>query len=299
MLNYSILGGTSGALLNTPAYVCIGHYFERRRGFATGIASTAGSIGGVVIPVMLQTLLPQVGFAWSCRILGFLLLALAIPANLFLRARLPPSGDKVGLWPSLTPLKDLRIALCTAGIFLMEWGLFVPVAYISSYASLHVASKPSLSFTVVALLNTGSFFGRWLPGLLADRLGRFNVIVTTILLCALSVLCIWLSAGDSEAALIAFAVVFGFASGSNLGLIPVCLGQLCEIENYGRCFGTAFFVASFGTLTSVPIAGQLVSAAGGAYWGLIVFAGVSYVAALCCYIASRVLSAGWNLMTKF
>lgn len=53
------------------------------------------------------------------------------------------------------------------------------------------------------------------------------------------------------------------------------------------------------TLTSIPIGGQLLNATGGDYWGLIAFAGISYVGALACYVASRVVSVGWNPKTFF
>ncbi|KAI9846957.1 MAG: hypothetical protein M1837_003313 [Sclerophora amabilis] len=245
MLDYAVLGGIGGALLNTPAYASIGHFFKRRRGLATGIACTSGSIGGIVIPVMLQSLLPKIGFAWSTRVLGFLLLMLAVPANLFIAKRLPGSKKVVSVIPDLTAFKDPSFALCTAGVFLMEWGLFVPLTYISSYVTTH-GQDASFGFTVVALLNVGSFFGRWIPGLLADRFGRFNVIIVTISLCAITVLGLWLPAANSTAVVIAFAITFGFASGSNLGLIPVCLSQLCRVEDYGRYFSTSYLFVSFG-----------------------------------------------------
>ncbi|KAB8336703.1 hypothetical protein FH972_021013 [Carpinus fangiana] len=285
MLAYAVLGGVGGALLMTPAFAAVGHFFKRRRGLATGLANTSGSIGGVVIPLMLRSLLPKIGFAWSVRALGLLLLVLAVPANLFIRSRLRPVKQSLGIFPDLTALKDTRFALCAAGMFLMEWGLFVPLTYISSYATSH-GQDASFSFTIVALLNAGSFFGRWIPGLLADRWGRFNVIILTILLCAITVFGLWLPAGNSTALLIVFAVAFGFASGSNLGLIPVCLSQLCPVSEYGRYFSTSYFITSFG----IPIAGQILIANNGEYWGLIAFAGLSYVAAMLLYTASRIVA---------
>lgn len=297
MLCYGVLGGAGNAMLSAPSYAAISHFFDRRRGFATGISCTAGSIGGIVMPLMLRSLLPKIGFAWSVRVIGFMLLALTVPANLFIRKRLPASGKRLTLLPDLSSLKDAKFAICVCGMFLMEWGLCVPIAYISLYVDDKFDSQ-SLAFTVLALLNAGSFFGRFIPGYLADRFGRFNVIIVTIALCAATQLAIWLPAGSSEATIIVFAILFGFVSGSNLGLIPVCLSQLCEVQDYGRAFSAAYFVISFGTLTSVPIGGQILEI-GGDYWAVITFAGVSYIAALVCYIITRVLAVGWNPKTFF
>lgn len=358
LLCYSVLGGLGGALLNTPAYACIAHFFNVRRGLATGIASTSGGIGGIAFPILLQQLLPRVGFAWSTRILGFILLGLSVPANLWLRTRLPLPGvndcepedgaapDAVpdvtaedptlandgtassvhtgvtgrsglsrvistgtrasrrralpSVWPDFTIFRDRSYAAATLGIFFMEWGIFVPLTFIVSYATAH-QQNTNQAYTLLSLLNAGSVLGRFLPGLLADKLGRFNVIIVTIGLSSAVVLGVWLPAADSRATLIAFAVLFGFASGSNLGLIAVCLGQLCEPSQYGRFYSTAMMVASFGTLSSVPIGGAILGdgMTQGRWMGLIVFSGVSYMIALACYMAARIMAVGWSPKVKF
>lgn len=306
------MGGLGGALLNSPAYGTIAHFFNERRGFATGIATTAGGIGGIVFPIMLQKLLPRLGFAWSTRILGFILLGVAVPSNLWIRTRLPPRKHinnpiehhswrtKIAsVLPDFRVFRDKRFALAATGIFFMEWGLFIPITFIVSYAAAHGKNATS-SYTLLSLLNAGSVGGRFLPGLMADRFGRFNVIIVTISLCCASVLGLWLPAGHSESLIIAFAVIFGFASGSNLGLVPVCLGQLCDSRDYARYISTANFLASFGTLSSVPIGGALLGDGGREGWlALILFSGLSYSVALLCYGSARVLAVGWNLRTVF
>ncbi|KUI55820.1 putative transporter MCH4 [Cytospora mali] len=312
LLTYSIMGGLGGALLNSPAYGTIAHFFNVRRGFATGIASTAGGIGGIIFPVMLQKLLPQLGFAWSTRILGFILLAVAVPANLWIRTRLPPRKTPIGaagdcrwwskfarVMPDFRVFRDKRFALAAVGIFFMEWGLFIPLTFIVSYAAANGQDATS-SYTLLSLLNAGSVLGRFLPGVMADRFGRFNVIILTITLCCATVLGLWLPAGDSQAMIISFAVIFGFASGSNLGLVPVCLGQLCDSRDYARYLSTANFLASFGTLSSVPIGGALLGDGGDTGWmSVILFSGVSYAMALVCYGSARVLAVGWGIRTIF
>ena len=140
-------------------------------------------------------------------------------------------------------------------------------------------------------LNAASVAGRVIPGLLADCCGRFNVIVITITLCVATALGIWLPADQREPILMAYAVLFGFASGSNLGLIPVCLGQLCDVQHCGRYYSTAMMVASLGTLSSVPLGGALLGircGVGGAvssmgWMALILLLGLSYALALVCY----------------
>jgi MFS family permease len=234
------------------------------------------------------------------------MLGLAIPSNLFIKTRLTPPRGRDGrakvqsVWPDFSVFRDARFAFASLGIFFMEWGLFVPLTYIVSYAAAH-GQDATQSYLLLSYLNAGSVLGRVLPGFLADRFGRFNVIVVTIALCAATVLALWLPAGTSEAVLVAFAVLFGFASGSNIGLVPVCLGQLCDHRRYGRLYSTAMMVASFGTLSSVPIGGAILDSASGeeGWRNLILFTGVAYLVALVCYTVARVLAAGWNPRTVF
>jgi MFS family permease len=301
LLSYSVVGGLGGALLNSPSYASIAHWFDVRRGLATGCAMTAGSIGGIIFPIVLQKLLPTIGFAWTTRILGFIILGLTVPATLFMRSRLPRQNKVTSVWPDLGIFRDLKFTFAAFGIFFMEWGLFVPLTYIVSYAGRYSGDANS-SYTLISILNAGSLLGRFLPGLLADKIGRFNVMLLTLGLCILSAFALWLPAGDSQAMIIAFAVVFGFGSGSNLGLTPVCVGQLCDPRDYGRFISTAFMVASFGTLSSLPIAGALLEAGGNgdAGWtALIVFDGLSYVLALACFLAARVMAVGWNVKSVY
>lgn len=306
ILTYSVLGGLGGALLNAPAYGAIAHFFNVRRGLATGIATTSGGIGGIVFPLILQQMLPKLGFAWSCRILALIMLGLAIPANLFIKTRLPPARDADGnvrvgsVWPDLAIFRDSRFAFASLGIFFMEWGLFVPLTFIISYAAQHGQDTTS-SYVLLSYLNAGSVVGRVLPGFLADKFGRFNLVIVTIALCVVTLLALWLPAGRSQPLLIAYSVTFGFASGSNLGLVPVCLGQLCDSRQYGRYFSTAMMVASFGTLSSVPIGGALLDVGTGetGWMAVILFAGVSYAIALACYMTARVLAVGWDPRTIF
>ncbi|KAJ5649179.1 uncharacterized protein N7484_002902 [Penicillium longicatenatum] len=48
MLVFGVLGGVSVSLAFNPAISIVAHYFRRRRGLATGVASSGASCGGVV-----------------------------------------------------------------------------------------------------------------------------------------------------------------------------------------------------------------------------------------------------------
>ncbi|KAK4996975.1 hypothetical protein LTR66_003521 [Elasticomyces elasticus] len=312
LIVFGILGGTGTSLIFTPAISSIGHFFLAKRANATGIAAAGGSIGGIFMPLMLQSLFPRVGWAWTTRILGFVFVVLLVLANLLIRSRLPgkPGGSVL---PDFKIFRDPAFALTTAGVFFLEWGLFVPITYLTSYALSSRAMSSTFAYQLIAIFNTGSTLGRWAPGYMADRLGRFNTMVLTVVLCAVSTLALWLPAAflsdtasrHSEPSsavfglVVTYSLLFGFASGSNISLTPVCIGQLCDTEEYGRYYATCYTIVSFGTLTGIPIAGSLLTTSNGAYWGVALFTGLCYLGALVAFVTVRVMKAGWSMKTVF
>lgn len=275
-------------------------------GSATGLAATGGSIGGIIFPLMLQSLVPKIGFAWSTRCVALIFLVLLIPTNLLIRSRPPhrnspvynPQAASSSILPDFRIFHSIPFALTTCGVFFTEWGLFIPLSYLTSYSISH-GIPTTLSYQILAILNVGSVFGRWLPGYVADKVGRFNAMILTVLLCLLSTLCIWLPAGDSLPAIIVYAVIFGFASGSNISLTPVCVGQLCKTEQYGRYYATCYTIVSIGSLTGIPIAGSILTICDGNYWGLITFTGCCYAAGLISFVWARVLQVGWKISAVY
>ena len=295
-----MVGGLGTSLISSPAIASIGHFFRDRRGFATGIAMCGGSLGGIIFPILLSSLFASVGFSWATRALGFVFLLLLAMANLFVRTRLPARPFQVkDVLPELEIFQNATFMIMTIAIFLIEWGLFVPLTYLSSFAlSRHV--DENLSYQLLAILNAGSFFGRWAPGILADRIGRFNTMIIMISLCLLTSLCFWLPAAliskrtEEEALLVVFSLLFGFASGSNISLGPVCAGQLCPTEKYGRYFATCYTFVGVGTLVGIPIAGEILQRNGGQYTGLVIFTAACYAAGMLFFVWARIRVVGWG-----
>ncbi|KAJ4298558.1 hypothetical protein N0V88_003588 [Collariella sp. IMI 366227] len=90
LASLGILSSLGTSLLFTPAISSITHFFHRRRGLATGVATTAGSLSGIIFPPLLESLFILVGWKWAMRALALLCLALTIAAAFLIRARLPP-----------------------------------------------------------------------------------------------------------------------------------------------------------------------------------------------------------------
>lgn len=290
LLSFGVLGGSSACLLFTPAVSAVGHWFCKRRALAIGLACTAGGLGGVIFPLLILYLAPVIGFPWTMRIVGFVCLVMNIIACLLLKKRLPHNKN-AGASIDLKALKDAKYALTTLAVFLVEFAVFIPYSFISLYA-IHAGVDQQKAYLISALVNVGAIPGRALPGYVADRFGVFNTMLATSLTCATIIFALWLTAGQNEAAITAFAVVFGFWSGTGISLTPVCVGAVCKIEDYGKRNGTTFSIASFAALIGIPAAGAVLEAAGGDYTGLIIFAGGLYLAAFTVFLVTRIV--GWG-----
>ncbi|KAI1345933.1 major facilitator superfamily domain-containing protein [Xylaria sp. FL0043] len=297
LLSFGVLGGISSSLLFNPSISAIGHWFYRKRALATGVACTAGGIGGVAFPLIILYVAPRLGFGWALRIVGFVCVGAGITASCLLRKRLPPN-KKAGASVDLKSLSEPRFASTALATFLIEFAVFIPYTYICSHA-IHAGLDKHTAYLLNVLLNVGAVPGRALPGYIADRFGSFNTMCVTALACVATILALWYTAGTNPAQVISFAPLFGFWSGAAISLTPVCIGQVCRTEDYGKRSGTAFFLASFGALVGIPIAGAILELHSGSYHGLIIFAGVLYVAALAAFIVARGLSTGWRLAVLF
>lgn len=146
MLTQGILTGLGNGIFFTPTLAMITTYFEKRRGIAVGLVTTGNSLGGAIYPVIARQLLPQVGFGWTARVLGFINLACLLVALAFLKPRLPPR--KSGPLVDVSALKDPVFLAFTFAIFFAMWANYYTFYYVSALLK---------SFSIVASFATVQF----------------------------------------------------------------------------------------------------------------------------------------------
>ncbi|KXH43714.1 riboflavin transporter MCH5 [Colletotrichum salicis] len=281
-LSLGVCGGISAAFLFNPALSAIGHWFCERRAFATGVACTAGGLGGISFSLIIQYLAPRIDFPWAMRIIALISTGSLIITNIFLRKRLPPKR-KAKVLIDFRLLRDLQFGVAVVAIFFVEFAVFIPYSYISSYA-IEKGLGLQKSFLLNVLLNAGAIPGRMLPGYIADRGGAFNTMCVTSLCCGVLILGLWLAAGDVDAKIMSFTTLFGFWSGAAISLSPVCISRVCKIEDYGKSTGMAYFIASFGALVGIPLAGFLLKTGSEPYRKLDLLRGGGVHGCICCIL---------------
>ncbi|KAF7551151.1 hypothetical protein G7046_g7794 [Stylonectria norvegica] len=290
ILSFGILCGFGSSLLFTPSIAAVGHYFKKRRGLATGIASTAGGVGGIVYPLLLTSLFDKIGYAWATRVVALISLICSLLGIAMIRSRLPPAKNATA-HPDFRIFRQIPFLLTTIGIFLLEFSLFIPLSYISTYA-LHQGFSQTFAYHLLPIMNAGSVLGRVLPGYYSDVIGPYNVSILAVLVSIVSCLCVWLPEGHTAVGIIVFTVIFGFSSGTGIAIAPVCIGQMCKTQEYGRYYATSYTVVSFACLIGIPIGGSIVQANNGEYWGLIIMTGTAYVGSLAAFFAAKVSLLG-------
>ncbi|ODH34120.1 hypothetical protein ACO22_03165 [Paracoccidioides brasiliensis] len=255
MLAQGVLGGISMGMTMAPSMAATPQYFSQKRGAAMGIAVAGSSIGGVIFPIALGRMFnsTSLSFGWSVRICGFLVLGILTPSCAAIRSRLPPRKKSFFLRSAFK--QPEYVAIITFS-FLMTLSVFSPIFFLPSYAVEHGMGKALASF-ILSMLNAASFFGRVLPGVLADRLGRFNVVIASGVSSGVLILC-WPKM-TSNASIIIFATLFGFCSGAIVSGMAVCLSTCArDPKNIGTYMGMGMGIVALAGLIGPPINGELV-----------------------------------------
>ncbi|KAI0081372.1 MFS general substrate transporter [Panus rudis PR-1116 ss-1] len=276
--------GIGCGMLFLPALSAQSHHWKNRRALAMGIVLTGSSIGGVIHPIMHNQLFHgKTGFAWGVRASAFMMGGLLVIANCLMSTRLPPKrhGPKAQLG---TILRDIPYMVVTIGTCCVCWGLYFPYFYLQLYVDLHGLST-TLAFYTIAILNAASVFGRTIPNLIADKYGQFNVFAPIAFMCGILVFAMF--GITNTAGVIVFSILYGFASGGFVSLVPPLLAVLAQdVTQIGIYMGVGFFIVGWAQLTGTPISGALL---GDTYvWHkAIIFSGVTMLVGTAFIIVSR------------
>ncbi|CRG87307.1 putative transporter MCH4 [Talaromyces islandicus] len=236
-----------------------GQWFRRRQALLVGISASGTSVGGVVFPLMIQSLLPKVDFRWTMIYVVFVILFLLLVAIFCVRApsTAPPAPqppDNNGQsW--LTVFKDYNLLLAIAGIAFLSGTFTLVVTFVVAVARLRGWND---QVNAIVCLNAASFLGRIIPGVIAEYIGRLNTMAIFSFLSTVLILGLWLPSSGVPAS-IAFSVTWGFASASVVSLGPAILFQLSRPQDGVRNLALLYCVQSIAALTASPTGGALLS----------------------------------------
>ncbi|KAG2733303.1 hypothetical protein G9P44_004293 [Scheffersomyces stipitis] len=323
ILSFGILTAIGTSIAMAPLIGVLSHWFLRRRGLACSIATIGGLVGASCFAVMLQNLYTQIGFKWAIRVLALICLFCMVIAIIFCQERRrPQTGRNEVTDPELNHeeqtskvsttrvrtvlqyfkgaldfsiLKDSRFVLLTLAVFLAEIISMTTLTYLSSY-SIANGVGVAQAYLMITVVNLCGIPSRLISGYLADKYGRFNVMIATSVMTTIVVFCLWLPAKGNIGILYTFGILFGVSTSAVISLIPACAGQICSAESFGKVYGTMYFFLGFLTILGMYFASLVISHGGTVnYRNFVLYEGALGVASIVLWIWARYASVGWRL----
>jgi len=290
LLCQGIASGLGCGGVFSPTHAILSHWFKKKRGLVLGYMAVGASVGGVVLPVAAQNLIPMVGFKWTMRIIGFILTAVLGVSNLTVRRRLPVTKVKGGLL-NLAAFKEAPYAIYCASSFFVFLGLYTFLIFANVSAE-KLTNNHHLAPYYVALANAGSLFGRWASGIISDRIGPLNVMIPFTLFSAAFTYG-W-PFTHTTGSLVVVTIIYGFCSGMYVSLMTNPIMNLGGEGDIGRRIGMYMSILAIGALCGPPISGAIETATG-SFKLVGVFAGTTVVIGVACMTVVKFLvSPKWN-----
>ena len=256
--------------------VLVARWFEARRGRAMGYVYLGLGLGGVISPLLVNSLLRNFGWRRGLEFLGALIMAVLIPVGIAVTRSTPAD---LGLVPDRADARPLtnhdgssapaaRIQLQSATRSVNFWLILVGSTFVVGAIGAVIqhlmlflkdqgysAATASRFFTALLASSLG---GRVLVGYLADRLDKKNTMALFYGLLSLSILL--LSFADHPAMVGAFVILFGFSMGADYMLIPLVTAECFGTASLGKILALIIMGYSLGQWGAPWIAGRVFDA---------------------------------------
>jgi MFS family permease len=279
-----------------PSLSLVSTYFARNRSVALAILASGSATGGLVYPTIARQLLPRIGFPWTVRVMGFIMLAIGSLYCSLLKPRLPPR--KSGPIVDLSAFKEPPYSIFLLGVFLICLGQYFAFYYISSFATNILGLPYGTAINVLLVLNGIGVLGRLVPSYFADKyFGCYNMLVPFCFTSAF-ILFLW-PLVKSSGGLYAWAVTYGFFAAGFQGMFPAVLTSLTkDMSRVGTRNGMGLGIAGLGTLIGPPITGALIQSNGGNYLIAQMFGGAAVLLGSICLVFGRISITGKKLKMR-
>lgn len=257
---FNALGYVCGGPL--PVQVLLTRWFDKSRGKAMGIAYLGIGLGGAAVPWISRSLVDHFGWHSALRILGILIVVIALPAAFL--AKEPPRRERD---PAVAATLNAHRAFRTLPFYVLTVGSMLSVAAVSgTQQNLKLFLSLDLHFTqgeaarILSLVLAFSIAGRLLMGWLADRFAKKNVMLLIYLLVACAIPLLF--AGPSRSAVYAFGLVFGIGLGGDYMIVPLVTAEIFGVQQLGLLLGVILTANGVAEAAAPWLVGHLRDATG-------------------------------------
>jgi MFS family permease len=231
---FNALGYVLGGPL--PNQVLLSRWFDRARGKAMGTAYLGIGVGGALVPVLAFALTQAYGWRGALRILGVLMILVALPAAWFVRE--PASASRA----AAAATQSLAGLLSRPAFYLLMLGSMASIGAVGGtiqnlalYLRLDRRFPQGTIDTTLSLILVGSLIGRIGMGWLADRWPKKRVMLLIYLIVAAAIPPLFYA--STPAALGVCAFLFGIGLGGDYMIIPLMAAELYGVAILGRVMG--------------------------------------------------------------
>ena len=232
---FNALGYVFGGPL--PNQVLLSRWFDKARGRAMGIAYLGIGVGGALVPLLAYSLTQAYEWRGALRILGMLMIVIALPMAYFVRE---PMRAAAGAAALSTPL--LKNIVSRPAFYFLTLGSMASIGAVGGtiqnlalYLSLDRKLPQVEIDTTLSIILAGSVIGRLTMGWLADRLPKKHVMFLIYAIVALSIP--MLVYAPTPASLKICAFLFGVGLGGDYMIIPLMAAELYGVAILGRVMG--------------------------------------------------------------
>lgn len=255
-ISYSLLLALGTGAIFTVVNSTVSRWFDKRRGFALGIASSGGAVGTVVMAPFATYLISN--FDWRTAFIVLGLIAWLIVASMSMLLRKDPSDIRLlhdGVKPEATKIKlqnnenstqPTDLSLSEASKTSNFWFLVIiwlllslSVHLILTHAVPHAIDlgiSPIDAAVILSLIGLAAVSGRVVAGMVSDSIGRKAPAITCALLQVGALM--WLIWIRDLWMFYLFAVVFGFSWGGVGSQVTVLISDIFGVRNIGAIMGT-------------------------------------------------------------
>ncbi len=265
--------------------------FDRRLGFALGLALLGVGLGGAVLPPLADFLVREVGWRGAYLALGGLTFVITLPAALLATRNVTrPVRNRAGSTPSIGAMLGTRAYLLMAGVFVLLGTVSVGVLANVVPMMVDRGFTPSAAARIAGLSGLFVVIARGGLGWLLDRVhAPYVLAVVAAIAGAVPLL---LAYGEGPATGYIAAILLGSAIGAEVDFVSFLVRRYFDQSVFGRLYGIAFGLYILGTGFGPVLLGASFDRLGGYRPGLLLFAGFSLVAALMALAMPRYRSPG-------
>ena len=257
-ITYSLLLSIGTGAIYVVTMSTVSRWFDKKRGFALGIASSGSGLGIVVVAPFATYLISNFGWRMSYIVMGLIASLIVIPLSRLLRkdpyeiGALSDGAKSDSTEISVKEPKNKQGSIQSTGLSLPQvsrtssfwvlgfiWLLFASCLFLILIHIVPYATDMGISAmeaaAVLGLMGGTSIAGRVLMGRVSDSIGR----KTTAIICSLLQVgaMVWLVWSQDLWMLYLFALVYGFAYGGLTPPLTALIGDTFGLRNIGIILG--------------------------------------------------------------